>query len=49
MLVQLGLLDPNLVPGAKSSGKRLPVVDAAGARKVLDENSVESNELIPGW
>ncbi|KAL9024029.1 MAG: hypothetical protein Q9196_006813 [Gyalolechia fulgens] len=46
VLVQAGLLDPNL------SGKgfnRLPVVDGAGARKVIDERSEPSNQLIPGW
>lgn len=46
VLVQAGLLDPNL------SGKgfnRLPVVDGAGARKVLDESSEPSNILVPGW
>ncbi|KAL8867548.1 MAG: hypothetical protein Q9174_005595 [Haloplaca sp. 1 TL-2023] len=46
ILVQIGLLDPKL------SGKgfnRLPVVDGAGARKVLDETSGPSNKLIPGW
>jgi len=29
--------------------KRLPVVGREGARKVLDERSVESNHLIPDW
>ncbi|KAL8784621.1 MAG: hypothetical protein Q9213_003876 [Squamulea squamosa] len=46
VLVQVGLLDPKL------SGKgynRLPVVDRAGARKVLDETSAPSNELMPDW
>ncbi|KAL9600729.1 MAG: hypothetical protein Q9219_002970 [cf. Caloplaca sp. 3 TL-2023] len=46
VLVQIGLLDPSL------SGKgfsRLPVVDGAGARKVLDERGEPSNELIPDW
>ena len=47
MLVQIGLLDPRLVPG-KSQGQ-LPVVDGAGARKVLDENCIGSNELISSW
>ena len=48
VLVQIGLLDPNLVLGA--SGKaRLPVVDGAGARKVLDESGVRSNGLISNW
>lgn len=48
VLVQIGLLDPKLVPGGKGRS-RLPVVDGAGARKVLDENSVRSNELIGSW
>lgn len=48
VLVQVGLLDPNLVPGGKAA-KRLPIVDAAGARKVLDESSSRSNELLDGW
>ena len=39
VLVQLGLLDPQL----------LPVVGAAGARKVLDEQSEPSNKLIKDW
>lgn len=46
VLVQVGLLDPKL------SGKgfnRLPVVDNLGARKVLDEASAPSNELVPDW
>ena len=47
VLVQIGLLDPNQVPG-KGKGK-LPVMDALGARKVLDEKSVKSNELISSW
>ena len=48
VLVQIGLLDPMLVPNG-TSAKRLPVVDARGARKVVDEGSVISNELIVGW
>lgn len=46
VLVQIGLLDP------KFSGKgfnRLPVVDGSGARKVLNEASAASNQLIPSW
>lgn len=39
VLVQIGLLDPN----------GLPVVGAEGARKVVDEDFVKSNRLIPGW
>lgn len=47
VLVQIGLLDFNLVPGGTKG--RLPVVDGAGARKVFDECSVRSNELISSW
>lgn len=39
VLAQVGLIDP----------KVLPVVGAAGARKVLDETSEPSNELIKDW
>ncbi|KAI9761678.1 MAG: hypothetical protein M4579_000912 [Chaenotheca gracillima] len=51
VLVQVGLLDAKL--GAVGMGQngvdRLPILGAETARKVLDEHSVESNELIPGW
>ena len=46
VLVQIGLLDPRL---AGKGFERLPVVDGGGAKKVLDESSVQSNELIPSW
>lgn len=46
VLVQVGLLDPKL---AGKGFNRLPVVDSAGARKVLDEANAPSNELISGW
>lgn len=51
VLVQVGLLDPTLVPQSmKSKGmKRLPVYGAEIASKVLDEESEPSNELIPAW
>jgi hypothetical protein len=57
VLVQVGLLDPKYVPktfktteeGREKEVKRLPVVGREGARKVLDEDSSQSNELIPGW
>jgi hypothetical protein len=57
VLVQVGLLDPNLVPktfstteaGKEKDVKRLPVVGAEGARKVVDETQGKSNELIVGW
>ena len=48
VLVQIGMLDPMLVPKGIQA-KRLPVVDANGARKVVDEGSVASNKLISGW
>ena len=48
MLVQIGLLDPNLA--SKGIAKaRLPVFDGASARKVLDESAVKSNGLIGNW
>ena len=48
VLVQIGLLDPKLASDGKAQG-RLPVVDGAGARKVVDESSISSNELISSW
>ncbi|EXF75886.1 dienelactone hydrolase [Colletotrichum fioriniae PJ7] len=55
VLVQVGLLDPNLVPevGRKIGVERLPVVGREAARRVLrgwDNNEGEAdNELVPGW
>ncbi|KAF2098771.1 dienelactone hydrolase-like protein [Rhizodiscina lignyota] len=51
VLVQVGLLDPKAVPKSFSDKgvKRLPVVGAEGARKVVDEKSEPSNELISSW
>jgi len=51
VLVQVGLLDPKLVPQSfKDQGmKRLPVYGAETAEKVLDEESQPSNELISSW
>lgn len=51
VLLQVGLLDPKLVPDAmKQKGLRaLPVVGAEGALKVLDESSRESNALLSSW
>ncbi|KAK3724406.1 hypothetical protein LTR37_001030 [Vermiconidia calcicola] len=51
VLVQVGLLDPKLVPDSmkKRGLKRLPVLGAETAAKVLDEESHPSNELIPSW
>lgn len=51
VLVQVGLLDPKLVPKPfQSQGlKRLPVSGSEAAAKVLNEESRPSNELIPDW
>ncbi|KAI9708394.1 MAG: hypothetical protein M1820_004098 [Bogoriella megaspora] len=50
VLVQIGLLDPKLVPREmKAKGlKKLPVNGAESAQKVLDEE-VPSNELLSKW
>ncbi|KAK3114763.1 hypothetical protein LTR53_006580 [Teratosphaeriaceae sp. CCFEE 6253] len=51
VLVQVGLLDPKLVPESfrKQGLKRLPVYGKETAEKVLDEDSQPSNELIASW
>jgi len=57
VLVQVGLLDPGLVPhkfktaeeGREEEVERLPVWGKEAARKVFDEKSVQSNQLIPDW
>lgn len=51
VLVQLGLLDPKLVPASmKEKGmERLPVVGAESAAKVVDPSAVESNGLLSSW
>ena len=57
VLVQVGLLDPKMVPGGFKTAekgrekevKRLPVVGREGARKVVDKDEGASNGLIPGW
>ena len=51
VLVQIGLLDPKLVPGPmKQKGmKQLPVNGSETAAKVLDKESHLSNDLIPSW
>jgi hypothetical protein len=57
VLVQIGLIDPELIPktfktaeeGREKEVKRLPVCGKEAARKVVDEDSHESNELIPDW
>lgn len=51
VLVQVGLLDPNLVPEgfAKQGVKRLPVYGAETASKALDVESQPSNNLIAEW
>ena len=53
VLVQVGLLDPKLVP-EEMKGKgvsRLPVVGREAARRILNDGSggKARNELIPGW
>lgn len=49
VLVQIGLLDPKLVPdNMKRRGlRRLPIVGKEAAEKVLDAESHPSNALIP--
>jgi predicted ester cyclase len=57
VLVQIGLLDPQLVPstfktiqdGAEKEVEELPVIGSEGAMKVLDEETGESNLLLRGW
>lgn len=57
VLVQVGLLDPKYIPpsfkttedGKEKQVKRLPVVGREAALKVADEESANSNELIPDW
>ncbi|EMC95770.1 hypothetical protein BAUCODRAFT_71739 [Baudoinia panamericana UAMH 10762] len=51
VLVQIGLLDPKLVPeNMKKQGlQRLPVYGSETAAKVLDEDCQPSNELISSW
>jgi hypothetical protein len=51
VLVQVGLLDPKLVPQSmrEKGMERLPVAGAESARKVLDEGAEPSNGLLKGW
>jgi hypothetical protein len=51
VLVQIGALDPSYISKALSSKgcKKLPVVGADAAKKVLDVNKVETNNLITKW
>ena len=50
VLVQVGLLDPKLIPEPfKGKVKRLPVAGAESVRKVIDEESEPSNELLDAW
>ncbi|KKY25701.1 putative dienelactone hydrolase [Phaeomoniella chlamydospora] len=57
VLVQIGLLDPKLVPdgfktseqGREKEVKRLPVVGKEAVAKVADEDVGESNLLIEDW
>ncbi|KAF2173815.1 hypothetical protein M409DRAFT_62064 [Zasmidium cellare ATCC 36951] len=51
VLVQVGLLDPKLVPESfkKQGLKRLPVYGSETASKILDEEIQPSNALIASW
>jgi hypothetical protein len=51
VLVQIGLLNPKHIPAAAKDLdiKRLPVAGGESARKVLDETSERSNELLDDW
>ena len=57
VLVQIGLLDPKLIPdtfktaekGREKEVKQLPVCGKEAARKTVNEKDGKSNELIPGW
>lgn len=50
VLVQVGLLDPDVVPkNMRQKGlEQLPVLDDS-AKKVLDEEAIPSNELLNDW
>lgn len=51
VLVQVGLLDPKLVPQSmkKQGLQRLPVYGSEAASKVLDRDSQPNNDLIRSW
>lgn len=57
VLVQIGLLDPHLIPAGfrtvvaddREKLRRVPALGAEAARKVVNEKDGESNLLIPGW
>jgi predicted ester cyclase len=57
VLMQIGLLDPQLVPntftsieqGAEKEIDELPVVGLEGALKVVDEEDGENNLFLRGW
>jgi hypothetical protein len=51
VLVQIGALDPKYVPKHLSSKgcKKLPILGVESAKKVMNVNSVASNDLIPNW
>jgi hypothetical protein len=51
VLLQIGALDPKYVPKAMSSRgcKKLPMMGAEAAKKVVNVTSVPSNNLISKW
>ena len=56
VLFQVGLLDPDVVPEEfkdKGEGKdgleMLPIAGSEAARKVMDFESEESNDMIDDW
>jgi hypothetical protein len=51
VLVQIGALDPSNISKAMSSKgcKKLPIVGAEAAKKILDVDKVETNNLITKW
>lgn len=50
VLVQIGLLDPRHIPPSfKGKVDRLPVAGAESVRKVMDEDSEPSNDMLNAW
>jgi len=51
VLVQIGAIDPKYVPKSLSSKgcKKLPLMGSEEAKKVMNVQSVPSNDLIPDW